>query len=266
MTEPFKHESSRQLSCFVTKPKLTAGITTRQGGFSSPPFDSLNMGLHVNDNEDHVLQNRKQLAIDLNIDLNKWVVGEQVHQTVIHTVDGCDLGKGTLDHSTAIQGVDGLITNKSEVLLTAFYADCVPLYFLDEKSGWLGISHAGWKGTVNHMAFQMIEALKSHGADPEDIQMIIGPCISKKHYEVDERVISQVNEEHKHDVASPTTKGKYLLDLKMLNKQIALQAGLLDKNISMTSYCTYEEEELFFSHRRDGGQSGRMLGYIGWLS
>ncbi|MFQ3545827.1 peptidoglycan editing factor PgeF [Halobacillus rhizosphaerae] len=264
MTEPFTYKSSRQYMCFNNTENLIAGITTRKDGFSKPPFHSFNLGLHVPDEYSAVLKNRKQLAMDLNVPLTQWVMGEQVHQTKIKVITPEDLGKGVLDHDTAVKGVDGLITNIPDVLLTAFYADCVPLYFLDEQTRWIGIAHAGWKGTVQGMAQHMIEKFNKLGADLSTLKMVIGPSIGFNQYEVDEQVINQVPAEFREEAAISLSEGKYLLDLKKLNQAIAVKAGLADDNISMTGYCTYEEEDLFFSHRRDHGSTGRMLGYIGW--
>ncbi|MBH0229066.1 peptidoglycan editing factor PgeF [Halobacillus yeomjeoni] len=266
MVEPFKHESLRQIRCFQDHKSLVAGVTTRQGGHSSKPFDSLNMGLHVRDQGEHVINNRQELADELRIPLEDWVIGEQVHGTEVHVVTRADKGKGVRSHDTAAAGVDGLITNEKDVLLGAFYADCVPLLFVDPHAGWVGIAHAGWKGTVGDMAGEMIRQLVHQGCKRTDIEMVIGPCISQNHYKVDQKVIDQIPQSQHSLTVTDLGAGQFLLDLKKLNERFAVQAGLAESQIKQTRFCTYEKEELFFSHRRDQGKTGRMLGFIGWKS
>lgn len=264
MFEPFKHQSLRKMTCLRSYPSLVAGISTRKGGRSPSPFESLNMGLHVHDDETTVIENRKLLAQEIGIPIHQWVIGEQVHNVNVKLVNKEDCGKGVYTLESAVPGVDGLITNQKHVLLAAFYADCVPLYFLDDSTGWIGIAHAGWKGTVKGMAKIMINRLIQQGASMEHLQMTIGPCISKTHYEVDKKVIDQIPVSYHKETITKTGNNHFLLDLKQLNHKIAQEAGLKNSNIHITEYCTYEEERLLYSHRRDQGKTGRMLGYIGW--
>ncbi|WP_079480361.1 peptidoglycan editing factor PgeF [Halobacillus salinus] len=266
MSELFQHTTKRQLTCFTEIPNLVCGLTTRQGGVSESPYDSLNMGLHVKDRDEDVIKNRKLLADEVGIPLDRWVMGEQVHGIQVRRVEEDDLGKGTVTLESAVPGVDGLITNQKNTMMAAFYADCVPLYFVDATSGWIGIAHAGWKGTVNGMAKAMIDQLVAEGASIHDLKMTIGPCIRSQHYEVDDRVISHIPSQLREEVLTPTDDHHALLDLKSLNRSLALQAGLEEQNVQMTSLDTYEEERLLYSHRRDQGKTGRMLGYIGWTS
>ncbi|GGF11642.1 laccase domain protein [Halobacillus andaensis] len=262
MTEPFQRMTLKQLTCFDGF-HVVAGITSREDGYSEVPFQSLNMGLHVSDQQDKVIKNRKALGNELNVPLEQWVMGEQVHGTEIKVVSEADKGKGAFKHEDALKGIDGIITNQKDILLTAFYADCVPLLFLEPKSGWIGVAHAGWKGTVHEMVRHMTERLEEQGAQRSNIRLVIGPCISQSHYEVDDRVIEHIAEVYKTQVLKKVNENKFNLDLKELNRQIAINAGILSDNIEVSNYCTYEEDQLFFSHRRDRGQTGRMLAYIG---
>lgn len=260
--EPFQSHSIRQMTCFHSHQHVTAGLTTRQGGHSEAPFDSLNMGLHVSDKKEDVLKNRRALAEEIGIPLSRWVIGEQVHGTEVAAVDQRNAGAGTTSLETAVANVDGLITNEKNLVLGAFYADCVPLYFSDSESGWVGIAHAGWKGTVNGMAGKMIRALQEKGCKLENIQAVIGPSIGRKHYEVDDRVISFIPENYKKECVMSKGKGKYQLDLKVLHQKMMIEEGLKEEHIQMTGFCTYEEDQTFYSHRRDQGRTGRMLGFI----
>lgn len=260
--EPFKTHTKRKQTCFNFHPLVNAGLTTRQGGHSEAPFDTLNMGLHVSDEKEAVIQNRQELAQELDNPLEKWIIGEQVHGTEVKAVDFKSAGAGSHSMSTAIGGVDGLITNEKDLVLGAFFADCVPLYFFDPTTNWIGIAHAGWKGTVHGMGVKMIEALREKGCQLEDLEVIIGPSIGKDHYEVDQKVVDHVPTQYKNECVVDHQNGKYQLDLKTLHRRMMIDTGIPAQNIQVSGACTYEENELFYSHRRDRGKTGRMLGYI----
>ncbi|MFD1360259.1 peptidoglycan editing factor PgeF [Lentibacillus salinarum] len=267
MTEPFRQQTGMNFAIAKWQrlnPNLKAGFTTRNGGNSETPFVSLNLGLHVADDWAKVIANRRKLAETVQFPLESWVSGEQIHQTDVHTVTEEDKGKGAANYTTSLKGIDGLITNQTGILCTAFFADCVPVYFFDPVTGYIGIAHAGWKGTVHGICQKMVEALHSADADPADIRVTIGPCISRDAYEVDEHVIGHIPGDLREKTVTPRGNNRFLLDLKQLNIEILLQQGVLRHNIDVTNYCTFRDELLFFSHRREQGQTGRMLGYIGY--
>ncbi|SDJ03390.1 peptidoglycan editing factor PgeF [Salimicrobium halophilum] len=258
----FVPETKRVLRWKQDDSDVTIGFTTRNHGFSAYPEKSLNMGLHIDDDAALVIKNRESVAEDIGVPLDHWILAEQVHGTQVKHVTSSDRGLGARDLHTAVGGADGLITSDENTLLAGFYADCVPLYFMDESTGWIGIAHAGWKGTVNNMAGSMIEALKKQGANTETLTMVIGPAISEDVYKVDDRVASQIAERFRENVLQHIDTNGWLLDLKQLNRRLAIEAGMKGDNIVVSPSCTYKEEELFFSHRRDEGQTGRMLGFI----
>ncbi|WP_245837232.1 peptidoglycan editing factor PgeF [Virgibacillus phasianinus] len=265
----FNHANSSYLTLNSWKdlhPELQVGFTTRLGGISRPPFESFNMGLHVPDRKQDVIKNRAQLADRIGLPMDSWVSGEQVHGTNIAVIDQKLKGRGAFTYDDSLSGIDGLITNQKDILCTAFFADCVPLFFFDKETEYIGIAHAGWKGTVNSIGVEMIKKFELLGADPETIRVAIGPCISKNAYEVDWQVIKNLDEEQIKQAAERRNNDHYLLDLKKLNMEILLQSGVIRHNIDVTNYCTFREEELFFSHRRDHGKTGRMLGFIGFQS
>ncbi len=110
----------------------------------------------------------------------------------------------------------------------------------------------------------MVETFKELGTVPANLLTVIGPCISHDAYEVDEQVVGHIPDEWRDKTVTARENGRYLLDLKQLNTEILLQQGVLRRNIDVTQYCTFRDESLFFSHRRDNGKTGRMLGYIGY--
>ncbi|MGG0823174.1 peptidoglycan editing factor PgeF [Paenibacillus turicensis] len=278
--EPFvrKYEENTPALYFLKKwmedePHLQVGFTGRQGGCSHGPYSSLNLAYHVDDNAVDVLQNRITLARAIGFEPNTWTCGEQVHGTQIAVVEASDVGKGYSDRESAFQNTDGLVTNVPNILLTSFYADCVPLYFFDKVKRVIGLAHAGWKGTVGQIAKAMVTTMnETYGCDPQHIYAGIGPSIGDCCYEVDEYVMSRVREtlaELGGDIdinviASPSSnEGKSMLNLKELNRMIMIKAGILAEFIECTTWCTSCHPDQFFSYRKEEGTTGRMASWIG---
>lgn len=248
-------------------PGLVAGFTTKHDGVSSFPSEALNLAFHVGDLEENVQKNRERLAEQLNFPVQHWVSSEQVHGTDISLITSNERGKGAYSLETCISKTDGLITRESDVLLTLCYADCVPLFFIDPETKWIGVAHAGWKGTTGNMASKMVKALCEQGAKASQIQVAVGPSICRECYKVDQRVISAVDAVLTEQDPKPYQElevGQFSLDLKELNVQLLKNAGIPETNILSTGYCSSCDQELFFSHRRDRGKTGRMLSFIGW--
>ncbi|MGG0283633.1 peptidoglycan editing factor PgeF [Peribacillus butanolivorans] len=247
--------------------QLVAGFSTKDGGVSSGNFKTLNTGFHVGDKLDDVQENRRILAKKLSFPLDEWIGAEQTHETYIQQVTSLDAGKGAADYASSFKATDGFYTKDKNVLLTLCYADCVPLYFLAPAHGMIGVAHAGWKGTVNGIARKMVEAWQSKGIKSTEIFAVIGPSICSKCYVVDDKVIDLVqnlledNDEKPYNLISD---GQYHLDLKQLNAMVLQKSGIPKSQIDVTSYCTSCNHDLFFSHRRDNGKTGRLMSFIGW--
>ena len=246
---------------------LAAGFTTKNGGASIGHHKGLNMAYHVNDSNEKVTANRRIVANKLAFPLTNWVGSEQTHKNFIWEVKKEDAGKGACDYESALPDTDGLFTMEEGILLTLCYADCVPLYFIHEKTKAIGIAHAGWQGTVKGIAKEMVEVFKSHGIDPSEMEVAIGPSITDKQYIVDGRVIDRVEDVLDNEDDKPyvlVSPNQYSLSLQKLNKQLLIKAGIQEKKILVTSLCTSEQESYFYSHRRDKGKTGRMMSFIGW--
>lgn len=255
-------------------PGLSAGFTTRMGGVSEGGYSSLNCALHIQDDIGHVLENRRRISETLNVPFEAWTCGEQVHGGKVAVVQRMDRGKGRAAREDAIQDSDALITNETGIWLTSFYADCVPLYFLDPVRRVIGLAHAGWKGTVLRIAQATVEAMsESYGSDPRDIQAAIGPSIGSCCYEVDGNVIERIDEcltelgaseEDRTKTYRPgAEQGKFMLGLQELNRQIMIKAGIMPMHIEICGMCTGCRTDLFFSHRKESGSTGRMASWIG---
>ncbi|MBD1379946.1 peptidoglycan editing factor PgeF [Metabacillus arenae] len=266
MTNSFSHENQSILKITQLK-DVVAGFSTKNGGVSKSHFESLNTGLHVHDDPEDVINNRRRIADFLSFPLESWVCAEQTHKDRIKKVSRLDAGKGATEYLTSIQDTDGLYTGEKGLLLVLCYADCVPIYFYDHDKKLVGVVHAGWKGTVANIAGKMIQRWKQEeNSAIESIQAVIGPSICENCYVVDDYVVDQVNKHlHKSDDKpyEEVSKGQYRLDLKKLNRQLLLKAGLKQEQIHSSSLCTSCHSDLFFSHRRDRGKTGRMMSFIG---
>lgn len=248
------------VSAWLDKPGVRAGISLREGGVSAPPRDSLNCALHVGDEPDRVLENRRRLSRAAGFAPEDWTCGEQVHGSRVEVVTAADRGAGRLDRETAFADTDALITREPGVMLAAFFADCVPLIFYDPENRAAGIAHAGWRGTARNVAAETVKAMgEQFGTRPENLLAAIGPSIGPCCYEVDDTVVRQIG------IISPDRKanGRYMLDLKEANRQFMIKAGLGPNHIEVSGYCTCCRTDLFFSHRGEGGTTGRMAAFIG---
>ena len=272
-TEIFKQVCPEVLSLPTIKTKtgtIKAGMSTRIGGFSRAPYAKLNFGYHVGDDPALVTENRQRFGDRIGIAPDKWIAGEQVHGNQVKSVSQVDRGRGALDYESAISGVDGLLTNETDCLLTACFADCTPIFFWSEKCSAVGLAHAGWKGTVSEIASEMIQRFRQdYGILAEDISAAIGPSIGQCCYEVDDQVVNRIKDISGisfQDVIIPKDNGHYMLNLQRLNKLILLKNGIFPENIFTTTLCTSCRTDIFFSHRKEGGPTGRMMGYIGIIS
>ncbi|WP_059104692.1 peptidoglycan editing factor PgeF [Shouchella shacheensis] len=264
----YRHATDRflQATTFSSlSPHLLAGFTTRNGGVSKGPFHSLNLGFHVGDDPCSVVENRTRVAEDIGLPLDRWIGSEQVHGARIVYVTREDAGRGATSLDTALLGTDGLYTSDEGLVLTSLYADCTPLSFYAPTHGFIGLAHAGWKGTVAKIGPTMVHTWKKeHDIPTENVFVLVGPCISADHYEVDERVMQEVRKVCPEADTMPfeeTRPGHYSLNLSLLNKQLLIRAGVKEDHIYMSSYCTFKEHQ-FFSHRGDQGRSGRMMSVI----
>lgn len=253
--------------------RLSAGFSGRGGGVSAAPWDSMNIGLHVGDAAADVIANRKRLTAEIGWPFEAWTCAEQVHGNRVMQVTALERGNGREELEDAIKGCDAIMTNVPGVLLASFYADCVPLYFYAPETGAVALAHAGWRGSVEKIAEETVQAMeRAYGVKPEELLTAIGPSIGSCCYEVDglviaevERVIQDLELDKAEAGACMQLKpnGKAQLNLKEINRQIMIKAGILPSRIELTNWCTGCRTDLFFSHRIEGGRTGRMASWIG---
>lgn len=240
-------------------------FSSRRGGKSQGPYSSLNLGLHVGDDPDLVIQNRSRYVKIFDRELGDIIACEQVHGNRVAVVNHKHRGLGAYCNSTAVQGCDALITATPGVILATFYADCIPIYFFDPVNRVVAIAHGGWKGTMSGIAGQTLKEMQKHfGCNPQDVQVFIGPGIEKCCFEIGSDLARKVNKQFASfgDIVYDD-ENRYYWDLKSSNQKLLEDIGVRPENILCCQLCTSCQEELFFSYRRDNGITGRMGALIG---
>lgn len=262
-------------------------FTTRMGGVSEGIFSSLNVSFTRGDDEAAVRENYRRIAEAMDVEVERFVFTDQTHTTNVRVVTEEDVGKGIL-RDKDYTDVDGLITNVPGLVLSTFFADCVPLYFVDPVHKAIGMSHSGWRGTVGRMGKATLEAMAlSYGTKPEDVICAIGPSICQDCYEVSADVAAEFAREfagHEREVVclqsvyhnkesisrkqidwqeiDPVLAEKYQLNLWRANEIVLLEAGVLPEHIAVTDICTCCNPEVLFSHRASHGKRGNLGAFM----
>ncbi len=240
-------------------------FTTRMGGVSKGIFSSMNLSFTRGDEKEDVMENYKRLAEALDVSLENFVFTDQTHTTNVLQVTEKDAGKGIL-RERDYQDVDGLITNVKGLVLSTFFADCVPLYFVDPVHEAIGMSHSGWRGTVRRMGKATIEAMEqAFGTKPSDLICAIGPSICQDCYEVSEDVAEEFKSAfpgYEREILLEKGNGKYQLDLWKANEIVLEEAGVEREHIAVTNLCTCCNPNLLFSHRASHGKRGNLGGFL----
>ena len=238
-------------------------FTTRLGGVSREEFSTMNFSLERGDRRENVLENYERIAQVLGCQVSDMVGSHQTHTTNIRRVGAGDRGKGIL-RERDYENVDGLVTDESGLVLVTYFADCVPLFFVDPVHRAVGLARSGWRGTLGRMGERMVETMgRCFGTRPEDLLAAVGPSICQACYEVSSEVAEQFTDMQGDEVAVPGRQaGKYQLDLWLANRLILEQAGLAREHIAVTDICTCHNSEYLFSHRATGGRRGAMGAFL----
>ena len=242
------------------------GFSTRIGGVSEGYLGSMNLSFTRGDKEEAVRENYMRMAKALRVDADSFVFSQQTHTTNVRAVSFQDKGRGLLTPLT-YQDVDGLITNVPGLTLTTFYADCVPLYFVDPVHKAIGLSHSGWRGTVGRMGAVTLQRMQEeYGTDPANVIAAIGPSICQDCYEVSEDVIQEFQDTfepkfHKQ-LFYRKENGKYQLNLWAANEIVLTEAGVPREQIAITNVCTCCNGDKLFSHRASQGKRGNLAAFL----
>jgi polyphenol oxidase len=237
--------------------------TTRAGGVSKAPFDSLNLGDHVGDVAAHVAQNRVTFQTAISA---KSVFLKQVHGTQIVSLNA-ETAHGT--------EADACITTQIGVACTIMVADCLPVLFTGHAGSFVAAAHAGWRGLAGENGVGVleatVEAIEATKTTLPNVMAWLGPCIGSRKFEVGDEVRDAFASGSLTALRhfTPTKRGKWLADLRGLARQRLRALGITQifGNDGSANWCTSSDPLRFFSHRRDSaslGGSGRMVACI-WL-
>ena len=246
---------------WLTSPLLDGvrhGFSTRRGGVSPAPWDTLNLRFGCGDTPEHVAENYRRLLGAVEMDPARAVLSLQVHRDDVRLCTSADAGKGLMqerDYET-----DALITGEKGLPLVVFSADCGTVLLHDPAAGCVGAVHAGWRGCAAGIVEKTVrEMARLLGARPERILAALGPCIGKCCFETDSDVPEAMASSALGAEAEPYLERrgtKYHVDLAGLNRQWLLRAGVLPEHIEVCGLCTACRPDLFWSHRKMGEARG----------
>ena len=230
---------------------VAAGQSTRHGGVSAAPWNSLNLGKSTGDKAEHVAENRRRFAAALGFEPEQMAWSKQVHGDKISLVSS----------PVGLEGYDALVTNTAGILLTVSVADCTPILIFDQKNDVVAAVHAGWKGTAAKLVRKTLDlmALK-YGSLGTDCFAYIGTCIDECSFEVGEEVAEQFDSPFKR---FDPQRHKYFVDLKKANATQCLEFGIPEGQLEVSPFSTVLHNGDYFSHRKEAGLTGRMMGGIG---
>lgn len=251
-------------------------FSTRIGGVSQGVCSSMNLSFTRGDDENAVHENFQRIANVLGASKNQFVLSDQTHTDHIHVVTKEDSGNG-LTKALPYHDIDGLITNVPGLVLSTFYADCVPIYIVDPVHKAIGLCHSGWKGTVAEIGLKTVRKMhEEYGSEPKDMYAAIAPSICQDCYEVSEDVILEVcktfdsadgqDKGYPHGLCEELfykkDNGKYQLNLWNACKAYLIKAGILEEHIEITDICTCCNPDYLFSHRASQGKRGNLGAFL----
>ncbi len=238
---------------------LCHGITTRQGGASEAPYDELNVGLHVGDCADRVVQNRRRACRALDVDFERCTFAQQVHGDTVRIAAEDSAGAGRRSFDDGTPETDGLVVTCPGVTVAVVVADCVPLLLYDPERHTGAVVHAGWRGTGARIAEKAVAFLaRECSSRPEALLAGIGPAIGGCCYEVSSDIVETLSHGRGSEAAVVEERdGRWHVDLAGANWQQLTQAGLRPGNIELSRICTACRSDEVYSERKLGRPTGR---------
>lgn len=249
-------------------PWIRNAFSTRLGGVSEGIYGSMNLNFTRGDDEEKVRKNYELFGKATGLRTENMVMAKQTHTTNVLRVNESHMGMGIVRERN-FDDIDGLITDCPGVVLVTAYADCVPLYFVDTVHKAIGLSHSGWRGTVNNMAGVTVNKMeKEFGTNPADLVAFVGPSICVNCYEVGADVADEFAKAYKSEVfdgilsIKDEKNMKFRLNLHEANRKNLLNAGLNPDNIMVTDVCTCCNPDILYSHRASRGLRGGLCGFL----
>lgn len=232
-------------------------FTTKLGGVSKGPYESMNLRLSSGDSCDNILKNYQIIADELKMDYKSFVLSKQVHKTDVVKVTNKHKGNGLIRENEFLSA-DSLVTNEKGIPLCTFYADCVPIFLLDTKKEVLALVHSGWRGTVNNISGKTVKFMTDNfDSDPSDIIAAIGPSVRQENFEVGFEVSDEfINAGYSEFIDNSQVKPH--IDLQGVVKHQLIKSGVKESAITDSELCTVKNSDIFFSHRVMGDQRGTM--------
>lgn len=236
---------------FARFDKLTAAESTRHGGISPVPYQSLNLGFNTDDVFERTEENRRLFFSALGVDPARVASSHQCHGTELLMATA----PGRFD------GYDALVTAVPGLVVAVSIADCVPVLIYDADKRVVAAIHAGWRGTAGGIVGKTLQAMQQQfGTHPDHCFAYVGTCIDATSFEVGPEVAAAFDAPF---VAAGNQPGKFLVDLKAANARQLTNFGISVEQIGISPYSTVLHNADYFSHRAEGGQTGRMLAVIG---
>ncbi len=242
-----------------THKELYHAVTTRAGGQSPAPHASLNLGINTDDSPLNIISNHITVSKALNFELSFLISSTQVHKDRILCISQKPEHKESKVPGVCYEGFDSILTAQKGITVMIRVADCVPIILYNPKKKVIAVTHAGWKGTLSEISIKTIHQMeKQFGCCPADIKAGIGPAIGKCCFSVTHEVAEKFTEKlegSKYFVSQ--NKSSSYIDLKEANKTQMILSGLKVENIETSEICTSCRSDVFFSHRREKGRTGR---------
>jgi YfiH family protein len=240
--------------------QVIAFSTTRRGGESEGNYGEFNINAFCGDLPEHVAQNKKALAQELNIDETRIVMPHQVHDVESRMIADEFFTLPAAVQTMIVDKVDALMSDQKNVCIGVSTADCIPVLLYDETHHAIAAIHAGWRGTLNRIAHKtVVEMNRCYGTMAGEVKAVIGPGISLDNFEVGQEVYDQFAQVGFDMGKIAKMYEKWHIDLPGCNRMQLEEAGVKSENIQMSGICTYTHADEYFSARRLGQNSGRIF-------
>lgn len=246
--------------------QVKAVSSSRKEGVSTGNYSSLNLCHYVGDDDKHIKENRQYFCRFMDISPDRLYFPRQTHSDHVLNLNDDFLKLSSMEQLQQLEGVDALITNKRQICIGVFTADCVPIFLYDTHEQAIGIVHAGWRGTIAQIVNKTILFMQEiFNSNPKHLVAALGPCISQKNYEVGDELYDAF-----HKASFPVQQlfvrhsqtSKWHFNLCEANRWLLMEAGVPDQQIEVTDICTYDQSDMYFSARKSGIQSGRITSCI----